>query len=191
MTSPHITARPPRNALVEYIKRFYLRQRAQSATSSFGNGTRNARATFPITRSEGTDRPVSIRPTISLDNPEAISTSYIVNPRASRSTRNRFTILRKTRSAYSCASRHRLDFASARAFASARLSRFDLNFFMGKERNPHPHSFKNLWKNDAPLRVLRVFVVHLHAPQSAIPHAPRAGNEKSHRVTATSSDEAH
>ena len=152
VTSAHITARPPRNALVEYIKRFYLRQRAQSATSSFGNGTRSARATFPSTMNEGTDRPVSIRPTISLDNPEAISTSYIVNPRASRSTRNRFTILRKTRSAYSCASRHRLNFASARAFASARLCRVDSNLCMGKKRTLLPHSFKNLSENDALLR---------------------------------------
>lgn len=128
------------------MKRFYLRQRAQSATSSFGNGTRNARATFPITINVGHDLPVSIRPTISLDNPEALSTSYIVNPRASRSTRNRFTILRKTRSAYSCASRHRFNFASARAFASARLSRVGLKFFMEKKRRLHPGSFKNLWE---------------------------------------------
>lgn len=66
------------------MKRFYLRQRAQSATSSFGNGTRNARATFPITMSEGTDRPVSIRRIISRDTPEASASAYRLSPRASR-----------------------------------------------------------------------------------------------------------
>ena len=57
---------PPRNAVVEYIKHLYLRQRAQSATSAF--------ATFTSTIAEGTDLPVSFRPTITRDTPEAIST---------------------------------------------------------------------------------------------------------------------
>ena len=135
-----------------------------------------------------------MHPTISLDIPAASASAYRLSPRASRTARNRFTNLRKTRSAYSCDSRHRFNFASARAFASARLSRVGLNFCMGKERSLLPGSFKNLSENDAtPSCSSRLRGSSPCAPirnqQSAIRNSPspRAGKEKFHRVTATSS----
>ena len=67
VTSPHITARPPRNALVEYMKRFYLRRSPSNLIANSANDSPIAQAIRVATNSEGKESPVSIRRIISRE----------------------------------------------------------------------------------------------------------------------------
>ena len=97
LTSAHIPARPPRNAVVRYIGRFYLRRNSQSTATSNGNGVRNTFATFISTITVGHDFPASMHPTISRDMPAACASAYRLKPRASRTAHNRLPSLTQTR----------------------------------------------------------------------------------------------